>query len=167
VNPLDIGDQRKVNAAEGWLMLGNVREAKAELERLSAEGHEHPDALRVKYELAAGEERWADAYALAACLVESQPGEPTAWVWRAYAARRMPGGGLEKAQEALQPAAVRFPKEWIFPFNLACYACQMGRLSEARTQVLKALTLGGKAVRNMALKDPDLEPLRKEIERSS
>jgi Flp pilus assembly protein TadD len=144
-------------------MLGNVREAKLELERVSVTGREHPDALRVRYELAAGAKLWAEAYTLAARLVQLQPEEPTLWVWRAYAARRMPGGGLEKAREALQPAAVRFPKEWIFPFNLACYACQLGRLGEARDHYRKALALGGKDVREMALNDPDLAPLLQEI----
>jgi len=163
VNPLTIGDQRHVNAAEGWMILGNIREAKLELEHVSVKGREHPDALRVRYELVAGDKLWAEAYTLAVRLVLLQPEEPTLWVWRAYAARRMPGGGLEKALEVLQPAAVRFPKEWIFPFNLACYACQLGRLDEARTSYFKALALGGTDVREMALSDPDLTPLLEQI----
>lgn len=163
MNSLTISDQRSVNAAEGWLLLGNIREARLELERVSPQGREHPDTLRARYEAAAAEELWAEAYALAVCLVTLQPEEPVPWVWRAYAARRMPGGGLKKAQEALRPAALRFPEEWIFPFNLACYACQLGCLEEAMTHYARALALGGVDVREMALQDPDLEPLRKQI----
>jgi Flp pilus assembly protein TadD len=144
-------------------MLGNIREAKLELDHVSLPGREHPDTLRVRYELVAAEKLWAEAYALAVRLVQLVPDEPTVWVWRAYAARRMPGGGVARARDALQPAAARFPKEWIFPFNLACYACQLGRLDEARAHYSKAVGLGGTDVREMALRDPDLEPLRQEL----
>jgi len=45
-------------------------------------------------------------------------------------------------------------------FNLACYACQLGRLEEAREWLRKAMDLGDeKEIKTRALDDPDLEPL--------
>jgi hypothetical protein len=48
--------------------------------------------------------------------------------------------------------------------NLACYACQLGNLKQARDWLQKAIDLANtKEVKLMALSDPDLEPLWKEI----
>ena len=83
---------------------------------------------------------------------------------QAYALRRIPQGGLEKAWEALLPAADKFPKEPIIPYNLSCYACQMQKLDTARLWLKQATTIGGvKKIKRMAMQDPDLEPLWPEI----
>ena len=61
-------------------------------------------------------------------------------------------------------AAEAFPKESIIPFNLACYACQMRQLEEARAWLRRALKIGGKQkIKQLALDDPDLQPLWEEI----
>ena len=45
-------------------------------------------------------------------------------------------------------------------FNLACYACQLGRLEEAHAWLRKAMDFGDeKEIKLRALDDPDLEPL--------
>jgi tetratricopeptide (TPR) repeat protein len=160
VNPLDHGDRRHVEAAEGWLMLGNCSEAEAELARVGSEGRGHPDVLRVQYQLLATVEKWDDAYLAAASLVSLLPDEPDVWIWRAYAARRMAGGGLERALEALRPAVEKFANEPILPFNIACYCCQLGQLAEARNWLERAIRIGGSHIRELAAQDPDLQPLR-------
>src|SRR2546425_128141 len=54
----------------------------------------------------------------------------------------------------------RFPSQPMIAFNLACYACQLGRLEEAREWLRKAMDLGDeKEIKTRALDDPDLEPL--------
>ena len=64
------------------------------------------------------------------------------------------------------PAAERFPKEVLVRFNLACYACQMQRLDEARQWLERAFQIGGKAdIKVQALLDDDLQPLWEEIEK--
>ena len=48
---------------------------------------------------------------------------------------------------------------------MACYECQLGRLEQARDWLQKAFELGdARRMKLAALKDPDLEPLWKEIE---
>jgi tetratricopeptide (TPR) repeat protein len=163
VNELSIADRHHIDAAEGWIMLGNAREARLELGGVSPEAQMHPEALRVWYGLAAMEGLWSEAHTLAERLVKLQPASTDAWVWRAYALRRMPQGGLKQAWKALLPALEQFPREWIFPYNLSCYACQLGRLDEARAYYFKALSLGGTEVRRMAMEDDDMLPLRSEI----
>ena len=71
---------------------------------------------------------------------------------------------MRQAWDALRPAFDRFPKEPTIPYNLSCYACQMRQLDEARVWLRRALKIGGKEkVKQMALADPDLQPLWDEI----
>jgi hypothetical protein len=84
-----------------------------------------------------------------------------AWITLAYATRRKPGpgGGIPQAKAILTPAQKRFPKEWLIPYNLACYECQLGNQKAALAWLNKAFDLGDpKELKPMALADPDLEP---------
>jgi hypothetical protein len=76
----------------------------------------------------------------------------------------VPGGGLRAAWNALAPALDRFPKHEIIPYNLACYACQLDQLDQARILFQRALATGNKKhLKEMALDDSDLQPLWNEI----
>jgi hypothetical protein len=58
----------------------------------------------------------------------------------------------------------KFTDDPIMRYNLACYECQLGRLEQAKNWLEKAFTLGDpKKIKLMALQDPDLEPLWREI----
>ena len=78
----------------------------------------------------------------------------------------MKGGSVKAAWDALLPAADKFPSQPMIAFNLACYACQLGRLEEAGEWLRKAIDLGDeKEIKTRALDDPDLEPLWANIRR--
>jgi Flp pilus assembly protein TadD len=151
-------------AAIGWLELGNLVEARAELAQVSPARQEHPDVLEVRWSLSAAQERWAEALQVAQALLRRAPKRSSGWLHQAYALRRIPEGGVQRAWEALLPAFEKFPKEPTIPFNLACYACQMRQLDTARNWLQRTMAIGGKArIREMALNDSDLEPLWNEI----
>ena len=48
MNKLEPPDTHYFLAAIGWLELGNVVEARAELAQISASQHEHPDVLELR-----------------------------------------------------------------------------------------------------------------------
>jgi tetratricopeptide (TPR) repeat protein len=151
-------------AAIGWLELGNLVEARAELAQVSPARQEHPDVLELRWSLSAAQGRWEEALQAAQALLRRAPKRSSGWLHQAYALRRIPDGGVQKAWEALLPAFDKFPKEPTIPFNLACYACQMRQLDTARDWLQRTMTIGGKArIREMALNDSDLEPLWNEI----
>ena len=151
-------------AAVGWLELGNLAEAGAELAQVSAAQQEHPDVLELRWSISAEEKRWDEALQVAQTQVRRAPKRSSGWLHQAYALRRVLNGSIQKAWEALLPAFDRFPKEPTIPFNLSCYACQLRQLDVARDWLNRAVAVGGKAkIKQMALKDTDLEPLWAEI----
>ncbi|MCI0747740.1 MAG: TTC39/IML2 family protein [Verrucomicrobia subdivision 3 bacterium] len=162
---LEAPDRHHLLAAEGWLELGNPAEAAEEIARIRPELLEHADVLEIRWAICAAERRWETGLPLAELLVRVAPDRASAWLHRAYTLRRVKGGGLESAWEALRPAFEKFPKSEIVPFNLACYAAQMGRLDEAWEWLHKAMESAGDvaAIKRIARADPDLEPLWERI----
>jgi tetratricopeptide (TPR) repeat protein len=157
-------DLHALTAAVGWLELGNASEAEAELAGISPENQHHPDTLEVRWAILAHTHRWETALETARALLDQAPNRSSAWLHHAYALRRVPEGGIQKAWEALLPAYERFPKEATIPYNLSCYACQLEQLEAARVWLRRALHLGDReTIKQMALEDRDLEPLWEEI----
>jgi Flp pilus assembly protein TadD len=164
VQGLESSDVHRLNAALGWLGLGSIADARAELEAISTPLQSHPAVLEARWLLLAHEQNWADALAVAEREVAVAPDEPSGWLHRAYALRRTPGGGLTQAWDALRPAADKFPREPIIAFNLSCYACQLAQPELARHWLRRAIEAGNQdAVKKMALNDEDLKPMWAEI----
>ena len=157
---LEPPDRLHLEAAQGWLILGNHIEADNELDRIAPQCRAHPDVLVIRWLIRARAEKWSVAFEIARTLVEQHPENPFGWIYQAYALRWMEGAGIHSARDALLPAAHKFPNEPTIAFNLACYACQLGNLKEANDWLQKAIDLGGKKeIKTRALNDPDLEPL--------
>lgn len=157
-------DGHYLNAAIGWLGLGDCEEAQRELDRISPESGTHPDVMRVRAEIYGRHAQWDKVAEAAQRLREISPEEAQLWITLAYATRRMPGGGIEDAKKILLDAYRRFPKEPIIAYNLACYECQLGDVATARAWLSQAMHLGDvKSMRSMALADSDLEPMWEEI----
>lgn len=164
VKPIEPPDAHHFNAACGWLELGNRADAWAELALISVELQQHPAVLELRWSLCAGEQKWDEAFGVAKKLTTILPDEPAGWLHAAYALRRMSNGGIDQALVFLQPASGKFPDEPVIAFNLACYACQLNQLDEARRWFQRACEIGGKhEMRAMALNDDDLKPLWAEI----
>jgi tetratricopeptide (TPR) repeat protein len=149
-----------VDAAVGWLMLGNPAEALAELKRLPPEVRRRSEVLDLYWEALSEQKHWDAAFAIALEQVSLFPDLLNGWIHRAYAARRKEGGGIPEAFALLLPAVTRFPEESMVRYNLACYTAQLDRLDEAWAWFCKALAVGeGAELRAMALADDDLRPL--------
>jgi len=158
---LSHGTQFRLRAAEGWVELENPAEALLELETITEAERGHLAVLEMFWRVYAEWKKWQPAYEVAARLVEEHPEEAAGWIHRAYALRRMKGGGLQAAFEALLPVLKRFPLEYVIPYNLACYCAQLDKLIEARDWLERAMEVGDREeLLEMAQQDPDLEPLK-------
>ena len=164
MNKLEPPDTHCFLAAVGWIELGDLVEARSELSQVSSAQQEHPDVLELRWSISAEQKRWDEALQVAQALLRRAPKRSSGWLHQAYALRRVAHGSIQKAWEALLPAFDKFPKEPIIPFNLSCYACQLRQLDAARDWLNRAVAVGGKEkIKQMALKDTDLEPLWSEI----
>lgn len=153
----DPPDLHRLRAAQGWLELGLPREAEEELAGMVESSKDHPAALDIGWQAAASQRHWAVAFALGDRLVARDPTLVSGWIHRAYAARRMPDGGLERALAALLPAASQFPDEPMVAYNLACYLIRLGRIEEGWRWYAEAEVRGEPAqIRKQALMDDDL-----------
>jgi predicted Zn-dependent protease len=153
-----------VKAAVGWLELGSVTEARHELELLDPVFREHPDVLEAWWPVLVEEKNWPAALALAEKLVAVAPDREVGWVQQSFALHELKR--TAEAYERLVHAADRFRDAYVIPYNLACYQCQMGNRAAALKWLKRAATVADwKTIRAMALKDPDLEPLREEVTR--
>ena len=135
----------------------------AELAALSPQDRAHPEALDMEWKACARLRDWESALAVAERLLETTPEEVAGWIHRSYCLHELQR--TREAMELLDPAYPQFPNDFIVPYNLACYACQLGDLAAAKTWLGRALHRGHrKTVKGMALRDSDLAPLRAEIE---
>jgi tetratricopeptide (TPR) repeat protein len=158
VKPLAHPDSFHLRAARGWLELGNPLEANEELEKIAPALGMHPDVLEVRWQISAKARQWEACIELAERIIALTPDNPFGWIHRSFALHE-----LKRTQEAwdnLIRVIKKFPKEAIIPYNLSCYACQLGNLQDALNWLRRAFAVGdGSKVKLMALADPDLEPL--------
>ncbi len=146
-------------AVEGWLGLGDAASATLELKEISPEARENPVVLRAQYQIHAHAEKWDQAVEIADKLTLALPDESATWIWFAFATRRKTGGTIQEAKKILEAWEPKFPGDYLFPFNLACYCAQLGEFPEAERWLRKASSIDEKAVQKMAVDDPDLKPL--------
>ena len=147
----------RLSHTRGYLELGMVEEAAAELAQIPPASAENFD-VRVLRALVLQEKKdWHALVPLADGLVREKPDDPSWWIMLAYAVRR--ANSLAAAEKILLEAATNHPKEATIQFNLGCYACQRGDLAKARAYVDCAIALDDH-FREAAATDPDLAPLR-------
>ena len=155
-----IAFERHLLAATGFMELGMFDDAAMEIERLDPHDKQRPEVFDFRAALFAQAKEWGAMEVVTRRIVALRPDDPEAWVNWAYATRWE--ASLEAATEILLRAEKKCPHDAAIQFNLACYACQMGNLEEAKGRVATAISLDGK-FRSRALDDPDLEPLWEDI----
>lgn len=149
--------KRHLSYARGYLELGLVAEAAAELERLPPAVRTGLEATAIRLAILQEQQNWPALRDEARRLVQLHPEEAAGWVTWAYAARR--AESLAAAEGILLRAEQQHPAEATIQFNLGCYACQRGDLALARRRVDRAISLDAD-FSAAAATDPDLAPLR-------
>lgn len=142
--------------------LGNLVEARRELEQIALAQQRHPDAIEVTWKLCGEEEDWSAALTAAEELVTVAPGRLSGWIDQSYALHEL--RRTDEAYARLRTVVEKFPEEFVIPYNLACYLCQLGQTDEALRWLSCAVAVADqKTIRVMAANDPDLESMREQV----
>ncbi|MEN9678170.1 MAG: hypothetical protein RIS76_4066 [Verrucomicrobiota bacterium] len=161
---LEFPDRHFALAAEGWFELGQFEDALEELARVSPSSRGNPEVLELHWRILAQRGEWTEALEIANRMTEAAPNRAEGWIHRSFTLHE-----LRRTQEAwtiLLPVAPQFPEESIIPYNLACYACQLGELQAAQDWLKRAARMRPKnEIKVMALQDPDLAPLRDYVQK--
>jgi len=155
-------DNMHLNAAEGWVELGNCEEANWELAQITTQFQMHPFVLEVRYKIYAEQKRWDKALEMAQAVRHMLPENAWGYFHLAFALHELKR--TQEAYDTVVPIVGQFPDDYLMRFNLACYACQLGKQEEALDWLKKAADLAGDIdIRKQALEDPDLTSLRPQI----
>ncbi len=164
MNPLTQAERFQIEAAEGWLMLGNPQEAHEELEKIQGEAAYHPTVLSMRWQVYAAAGWWEAAFVVSKALCELAPQSPAAWICQANTMRHYKG--VVEAWGVLLGVVKKFPADAVMRYNLACYASQMGLLEESCGWLVQAFELEESTqLKLAAVYDPDLQPLWEKIGR--
>src|SRR4051812_37877578 len=109
----------RLSHARGYLGLGMVAEAEAELLTIPEPAASTIEVLALRAVVLQEQKRWRPMKAVSGKLVELQPEDTGWWIMWAYAARR--AESLEVAEKILRDAEVVHPNDATIQFNLGCY----------------------------------------------
>jgi hypothetical protein len=157
LTPINPPDLHYFRAAQGWLELGNLYEANAELENIAPEMRLHPDVLEVQWHICARQNQWPACVVIGSILVRVAPERSDSWIHHTFALHCL--GRSKEALDILVPVAVRFFDVWHVPYNLSCYCTAIGRFDDAQGWLKIALSIDEKSAQEACINDPDLQPL--------
>src|SRR5437870_766180 len=121
---MHFSDLRRLEAAQGWVGLGNWREANEELENITPENRAHPEVLCIRWQIYCMAEKWERANEIARVISERMLTHMACWL---HKKKRTEG-----AWRLLLGVADKFPDNHSMRYNLACYASQLGNFEDAR-----------------------------------
>jgi len=138
---LDYPERHHLNAAIGWLELGDLTEAKAEADQVSWMNRFHPEVFIVRWCIHSRLGKWEAARDLARIFTRIFPDRPTGWLCLSYSLYKL-NRPLEAFLQLLHRSEA-FPRVCAFPYFLACYAWKMGDYRGAGKWIARFKALGG------------------------
>ena len=151
-----IRTETRLQYANGYLDLGMVDDAEAELDAISDDDQYDYGTLSMRTRLYSERKDWERMESMSRDLIALDDNEVFGWVNLAYALRELER--VEEAKETATQGLARQPKEAVLWFNLACYCSLLGEVEDASTHLDKAIELE-KSFESSAVDDPDLENL--------
>jgi len=154
--------QRRVQYSSGYLALGMLAEAAAELAAIDAADRERPEVLSARCDLFSETKDWPAMIEDGRRLASARPDHPHGWISWAFALREVQR--IAEAQAVLHEAEPLHPACGVLHYNLACYACLLGDRTMAERRLRRALQIDA-SWKASALDDPDLAAMRDWIAR--
>jgi len=153
--------ERSLLAAQGYLELGMVEEALAELSSFSGPFAQDPDIVELRLHILMQGERWNEALTSAEELLRITPDAVPAFIHGAFALHEM--GRTSEARDLLLKGPPVLKSDPTFHYNIGCYEAVLGN-KEAALQSLQLSFALDETYRDFAKEDPDLKILHEELE---
>lgn len=142
------------------MALGMTGAAHEELDAVDADDQLTEPVLLARIDLYAESRQWDALVAVAGGFSARWPASPHGWIGWAYGLREL--GKVSDARSVLadaEPLHVEYP---LLHYNLACYACLLGDIPEAKRRLAIACKAEA-AYKEMALDDEDLRAMWEDI----
>ena len=95
-------DERCLDAAEGWLGLGDYQSANEELDQVTPELRVLPEVLLLRLQIYWAANKWSDCVTIADAVMKLEPDNDYAWIGRSFALHEMKQ--TQEAYDLLLPA---------------------------------------------------------------
>jgi len=160
-------DSLHLQAAEGWVGLGDFNTANDELEQISPAFRAHPNVLQLRWRIYAHAGKWDACLDIATALTTMTPKRRFGWIHRAHALDKL--GRTQEAKDLLVSVVNDFESNSTISYHLARYCARLGQIDQAKHWLGKALLAADgleelEKLRKRMMEDPDLEPIRKGTE---
>jgi predicted Zn-dependent protease len=157
-------DNLHLQAAEGWLGLGDYTTANDELEQIAAASRAHRDVRQLRWRIYAHALKWDACLDISMALTAMTPERRFGWIHCAHTLDKL--GRTQEAKDLLMSVVNKLAANSTIAYHLARYSARLGQMDEAKQWLGKALLVASdmeeaERLRKRAMEDPDLEPLRK------
>jgi tetratricopeptide (TPR) repeat protein len=152
---------RRILAAQGYVELGLYPEARDQLADLPKTSHARVDVMEILMLCLMAEKRWEEALAMTLALCEQEPDEPGGFIHAAYCLHEL--GRTSEALDLLSRGPTALRSKPVYYYNMGCYHARMGDLERALKLLRQSFEMDG-SLRSVARKDPDLDPLRPQLQ---
>ena len=142
--------------ANGYLELGMVKEARAELAAIDDADRDCRDYRLMMVKLHLETRQWKRMEVVSKSLVEIDPEDVFGWVNWAYALREL--NRTLDAKSVAEKGVALHPDEAVLWFNLACYCSLIGEVEDASNHLDRAISIE-KSFEAESVDDPDLDNL--------
>ncbi len=143
-------------AAQGYLELGMLEDALAELDALPAAVQGTSDVLQMRLFGFMRVRRWDEALEISRTLCRMLPKETVGYIHAAFCLHELRRTAEAKSLLLSGPSALL--NEATYHYNLGCYDAVLGNLEEAQAHLRVSFRLD-KKFRDFARTDPDLRPV--------
>lgn len=148
--------ESKLAAAEGYLTLKLPHDAWETLDEIDPEERGSLPVISIRLEILSSMQRWKEVSRIGREAISQFPQAGHLYLQTSYGVRRHEN--LTAAYLILSSGNHALSDNALFHFNMACYECQLGQQDSARLRLKQAIKLN-RLCKQMALDDPDLEPM--------
>lgn len=152
--------ERRIVAAQGYLELGLLEEAREQIASLPPLAASRPDVIELDVLCCMAERRWEEALSGSMRLCALEKNEPGGYIHAAYCLHEL--GRTGEAREMLRSGPGSLRKKPVFYYNLGCYSARLGLVDEA-LRMLEIAFEQDPELRRAARKDPDLQALKEQL----